>query len=295
MARDELNHFFFHSLGRNPVCDGRGQAAFAVMFGVPGIHSVQVTLGLFDDGVVGLKLFQIDIGDDRRDFNRDFFFDVQAGHFHIDPQELFHGEIVVQVEVKFNRKIPDEKQRMRSGFTSAFTFMFTITFTLFAASAARAALTSASRDVLETASHLGTEGEASRIRKELEALPRAKVIAAVREGLNEGAPFSIVAARTANALHLTEVSVDLEKAFAKNDDWNTALALAAVASESQKSNLAVTWQSKLPTYDSPTRIAILQTLAEWGYGLSSEKYDQLLNDESAQVRIATVRNFAVQR
>jgi hypothetical protein len=160
---------------------------------------------------------------------------------------------------------------------------------------AHAAITPASREVLEIASELGTEGEGPRIRKELEALPRAKVVAAVREGLNEGAPFSLVAARTANVLHLTEVSGDLEKAFAKNDDWTLALALASVADEAQKSRLAMQWQGKLASFESPTRIAILQMLAEWQHPLQTKQFDQSLNDESSQVRLATVRNFVLTR
>ena len=183
---------------------------------------------------------------------------------------------------------------MKSRLMSTFTIMFTfILLLLMLTDVAEASLTPASRAVLETASGLGTEGESARLRNELESLPRAKAIAAVREGLSQGGPYSIVAARAANALHLTEVSNDLEKAFVKNEDWTIALALASVANDSQKSHLALVWQSKLTTFETPTRIAILDTLADWGYGLSTEKFDQLLNDESPQVRIATIRNFAV--
>jgi hypothetical protein len=156
-----------------------------------------------------------------------------------------------------------------------------------------AEISAPSRQVLEVASQLGTEGEGARVRKELEALPRAKVITAVREGLTEGEPYAGVAARAANALHLTEVEPDLEKAFAKNSDWNFALALASVASESKRSHLANEWQSKLTSFESPTRIAVLQTLAQWHQPLQDAMFDRMLNDASFQVRIAAVRNFAM--
>ncbi len=162
---------------------------------------------------------------------------------------------------------------------------------LFCASIASATLSASSREILAVASKLGTEGEDARIRRDLEAFPRAKVIAAVREGLLEGGAFAVVAARAANALHVTEVATDLEKTFQKNQDWSIALALASLAAPSQKSKLAQTWQAKLASFESPTRLAILQTLTEWKSPLSSALFNSLLEDESSQVRIAAVRNF----
>ena len=88
MSRAQLNQFVFDLQWRLPLTLTKlYQATLAMVFAIPIIHIVDERLWLFKTGVLGLKDLKVKVGDDRSNFQDDLFFHLEAGHFHIYPQQ----------------------------------------------------------------------------------------------------------------------------------------------------------------------------------------------------------------
>ena len=160
---------------------------------------------------------------------------------------------------------------------------------------ARADLKPEARPILEQAKNLSIAERSASAEKFLKAQPRAKVVAALREGLKSGDGWMTVSAQTASTLHLTELVPELEAANPQHDNWQVILALGALATGSQKSAIAERWLEKISSFEGPARVAIYETLGNWNHALTNAQFEEGLRHESFDVRESVVREFIVTR
>lgn len=65
-----------------------GEARFAVVFGVPFVHGVEDSIGLVDDDIGPFgELIEFAVGYEDGDFEDMAGVGIEAGHFHVDPDE----------------------------------------------------------------------------------------------------------------------------------------------------------------------------------------------------------------
>lgn len=167
--------------------------------------------------------------------------------------------------------------------------------TMFAAAHAGAALTAPSKAVLETARRLTIEGDDSKAKAELAKVPRAQLVSALREGLNEGGDWSTYALNAAVALDVRELAPDLATRLETSDDYKLFFAVERLAPVDARKNLTAVFLKKLDASSASVKVSILTTLAKWKEPLSAERFAKLLGDDSFQVRIALARHFAIAR
>ncbi|MNL53233.1 hypothetical protein D3C87_1764650 [compost metagenome] len=66
-----------------------------MVLGIPSIHTIKISLRLFNHSLKGVEFFKSEIGDDGSHFNDDLFFHIKACHFHVDPEKLVHRSNVL--------------------------------------------------------------------------------------------------------------------------------------------------------------------------------------------------------
>ena len=57
-----------------------------MVLGIPSVHGFQILLRLFNYSLKLIQLREVEVGDDRGDFDDDFFVHIKARHLHIDPE-----------------------------------------------------------------------------------------------------------------------------------------------------------------------------------------------------------------
>ena len=303
VAVDKGHHRFLDGFARRAVRNLCGETALAVMFGVPVVHAVENFLRLLDDGMEGFEFFEMNVGDDRGDLDRDLFFNVEAGHFHVDPEQLFHREQGGlgrgQRQLKNRFKNPDMGTRAMPTKNAVSLFQFfrfnvVVALVTMAAGPAHAIISPMALPILEKARLLTVEGESEKTKSELEQTPRPQLISALKEGLADPA-WRTVSLNAATALSMNELLPSIKKSLESSSDWTVYAAVEKLAKTDERASLVPILKKHLSSGSAPEKVAILSTLGKWKEPVTSQEFDKLLKDESFQVRIALARSFASSR
>jgi len=164
-------------------------------------------------------------------------------------------------------------------------------------SEAYAALSPSSRAILdEAAASVGQEKAARDSLAALKKHPRAEVVKALRDGLQNGGPWIIVAARGAQAVDAKDMIPDLLKAAETSDAWQLLLALEQLSRGTpERPKVEAFFEKKMATASNPAKIVMIDGFADGKSQLPSPLFDSLLIDNDPGVRHAVVRQFLANR
>ncbi|MEK7358226.1 MAG: SseB family protein [Bdellovibrionota bacterium] len=186
---------------------------------------------------------------------------------------------------------------MKSFVNSRFVALLLSTLLLVAPAFSTAALSPASRAILdEAAESVDQEKESLAALEALKKRPRSEVLKALRDGIANGQPWIIVSARAALALEAKELLPDLMKAAEKEDAWQVFSAIEQLSRDSsERPAVEALFTRKLAKAPSSSKVAILDAFSNGKTQLPKSSFDALIKDESLGVRRAVVRQFLASR
>lgn len=163
--------------------------------------------------------------------------------------------------------------------------------------ASHAALTPATRVILDKAAEAGDQqAESLAALAELKKQPRADVLKAFRDGLSEGAPWTIVVSRAAVALDAKELLPEMLKAAEKDETWQLMSALERLSrGHVKRGAVEALFAKKLRTAPGSAKIVMIDAFTNGDSRLPNESFDLLINDRSPGVRQAVIRQFLATR
>lgn len=145
----------------------------------------------------------------------------------------------------------------------------------------------------------GAESDSELALARLKSLPRAKILAVLKDDLtsNAGVPPGVI--QGILGLEARELLPDLISVAAKFDNWSVFMAINQLVDPQdrvQADEVSKMYMTRIKSIRSaPTRVAVVDGLTKYGKPISDELFKELILDQSLDVRIAVVEQFLSSR